>query len=199
MNSHSLKIANLKKELRAQFREKRLAIPAKLKKQRDEAICSYAINMAAFRYAECVLMYAPTKYEIDVMPIAEEAMRKGKKVFFPKCNKETKTMTYRLVSSLDELIPDVYGIDAPPETATAYDPNDKATTLCLIPGLTYDKSGYRVGYGGGYYDRFLADFKGCKAGVIYNDFIISSVPRGHFDYKVDIMLTEKNVRIPVES
>ena len=185
MNSHSLKIANLKKELRAQFREKRLAIPAKLKKQRDEAICSYAINMAAFRYAECVLMYAPTKYEIDV--------------FFPKCNKETKTMTYCLVSSLDELIPDVYGIDAPPETATAYDPNDKATTLCLIPGLTYDKSGYRVGYGGGYYDRFLADFKGCKAGVIYNDFIISSVPRGHFDYKVDIMLTEKNVRIPVES
>jgi len=199
MNSHSLKVANLKKELRAQFREKRVQLPPEIKLQRDRAICNYAINMAAFRYADCVLMYAPTKYEIDVMPIAEVAIQKGKKVYFPRCHKETRTMTYHLVSSFRELSPDAYGILAPPADAPVYEMSDKSTALCLVPALIYDKSGYRVGYGGGYYDRFLSSFQGCKTGVIYRDFIVDKVPRGHFDHKVDIMLTEKNVRIPLES
>ena len=108
-------------------------------------------------------------------------------------------MTYRLVTSVDEMTADVYGILAPPESAPAYDVTDRSTALCIIPGLIYDREGYRVGYGGGYYDRFLADFCGCKMGVIYSDFIIHKVPKGHFDHKVDIMLTEKNVRIPLES
>ncbi len=199
MNNHSLKVAQQKKELRALFREKRMALAADEKSQRDGAICKYAVNLAAFRYADSVLVYAPTRYEIDVMPIAEEAMRRGKKVYFPRCCKEDRTMTYRLVTSFDEMTEDVYGILAPPEIAPAYDTSDGSTALCLVPGLIYDIRGYRVGYGGGYYDRFLTGFQGCKMGVIYSDFIITKVPKGHFDHKVDIMLTEKNVRIPLES
>ena len=199
MNNHSLKVAEQKREPRAQFREKRMALTAEEKSQRDSAVCRYAVNLAAFRYANCVLMYAPTRYEIDVMPIAEEALRRGKKVYFPRCCKEKKTMTYHMVSSFDELTKDAYGILAPPESAPAYSVSDKSTVLCLIPGLIYDRYGYRVGYGGGYYDRFLTEFEGCKMGVIYSDFIIERVPKGHFDHKVDIMLTEKNVRIPLES
>ncbi len=199
MNGHALKVANLKKELRASFREKRKELAEETKRYRDEAICKAAVDLASFRYAEYVLLYAPTKYEIDVMPIAEAALKKGKKVLFPRCDTVSHTMTYRFVSSLSELSPDAYGILAPSANAPVYDTADKASAVCFIPGLIYDRSGYRVGYGGGYYDRFLADFSGCKAGVIYSDFIIQSVPRGRFDHKVDIMLTEKNVRIPLES
>ncbi len=199
MKSRAERIAGLKKELRAQFREKRRELPPPEKAARDSAICKNAINMASFRFAEYVLLYAPTKYEIDVMPIAEAAFAKGKRVLFPRCDVESHTMKYHFVSSLSELAPDAYGILAPPASAPVYDMEDKATAVCFVPGLIYDRRGYRIGYGGGYYDRFLMHFKGCKAGVVYSDFIVPDVPKGHFDYKVDIMLTEKNVRIPLES
>ncbi len=199
MSYHSVKVADRKKELRAVFREKRDSLLPEDKARRDSAICKYAVNLATFRHAERILLYAPIGSEIDVMPIASEALRRGKRVYFPRCCKESRTMTFHQVSSFDELEGDAYGIPAPPESAPAYDFSDSADSLCIIPGMIYDKNGYRVGYGGGYYDRFLMGYKGCKIGVIYSDFIIDKVPRGHFDHRVDIMLTEKNVRIPLES
>ncbi len=198
MKGHALRVANLKKELRTQYKQKRQELSGDIRAMRDGALCTHAVGLASFRYADYILMYAPMKNEINVFPIAEEALHRGKKILFPRCDTSTHTMTYCFVSSLDELSPDAYGILAPPENALAYDTCDPSTALCLIPGLIYDRYGYRVGYGGGYYDRFLTDFKGCKAGIIYSDFIVSEVPRGYFDYKVDIMLTEKNVRIPLE-
>ncbi len=192
------RITDLKNELRREYKEKRRSLPIEAKSKRDEAICKYVINMVSFRYAKSILMYAPMADEIDVMPIAKEAMRRGKKVYFPRCHKETKTMTYKMVSDLSELAPDAYGIMAPPESAEDYAPANNGASLCLIPGLIYDKYGYRVGYGGGYYDRFLTSYKGCTAGIIYSDFIIDKVPRGHFDMKLDIMITERNVRVPLE-
>ncbi len=198
MKQHLENISGLKKELRAQFREKRRALSPEEKAARDVAICKNAISMASFRFAEYVLLYAPTKYEVDVMPIAEAALAKGKKILFPRCDTLAHTMKYHFVSSVSELEDDAYGILAPPQSAPVYNTEDKAPAVCIVPGLIYDRCGYRVGYGGGYYDRFLIDFKGCKAGVIYSDFIVQSVPRGRFDHKVDIMLTEKNVRIPLE-
>lgn len=191
-------IHEIKKALRDEFKKKRKELAPETKAKRDAAIYRYTVALSGFRFAEHILMYAPTADEIDVMPIAEEALRRGKKVYFPRCNKETRTMIYRQVSDLSELSADAFGILAPPESAAAYDIHAKGTAMCLIPGLVYDRFGYRTGYGGGYYDRFLPLFKGIKAGVIYSDFIIDSVPRGHFDIKVDIMLTERNVRIPLE-
>ena len=198
MKNNALRVAALKKDLRAQFKQKRKELSEEIKEQRDKAVCAYIVNLASFRYADYILMYAPMKYEIDIMPVAEAALRKGKKILFPRCDVQSHTMTYRFVSSPEELVADAYGIMAPKEDTTIYDPRDRASALCLIPALSYDRYGYRIGYGGGFYDRFLVNFKGCKAGVIYSDFIMDTVPRGHFDYKVDILLTEKNVRIPLE-
>lgn len=198
MKGHALRVAILKKELRAQFKQKRKELSEEIKKQRDSAICAHVVDLASFRYADYILMYAPMKYEIDIMPIAEAALKKGKKILFPRCDTQNHTMTYRFVGSPEELVPDAYGIMAPPEDAPIYDPAANGTALCLIPALSYDRYGYRIGYGGGYYDRFLIDFRGCRAGIIYSDFIMDKVPRGHFDHKVDILLTEKNVRIPLE-
>lgn len=106
-------------------------------------------------------------------------------------------MTYHLVNSVDELLPGAYKIPEPHARKPEYKDDGKA--LCLVPALVYDTDGYRLGYGKGYYDRYLTNFSGSTAGVIYSDFICDRVPRGRFDLAVEILVTEKGVRIPGEN
>jgi 5-formyltetrahydrofolate cyclo-ligase len=74
-----------------------------------------------------------------------------------------------------------------PETA------ESANVVCIVPAVVFDKKGYRIGYGGGYYDRYLAGFRGTKIGFAYRDFIVNSVPHGRFDLTVDVMITERGL------
>lgn len=198
--SPQIPIRDEKNALREKYRTLRREMSESEKAARDGAIASAAAAMASFRYAEYVLMYAPTGEEIDVFPIARRALELGKTVLFPRCRKEDHTMSYRAVSSLDELAPAAYGIPEPPEDAPVYDPaKDSGSAICFVPGLVYDRMGYRVGYGKGFYDRYLSAFSGCKIGVVYSDYILKSVPRGRFDVKVDILLTEKGVKMTSEA
>lgn len=190
-------IKEKKDAIRAEYKERRRAMDAALRLDRDRRICEYATGLVSFRYAEYVLLYAATPDEISVNAIAEEAWRRGKKVAFPRCHKETHTMTYHIVSSLDELSPDSYGLAEPSSELPVYDPeNQVGSAVCFVPGLVYDRQGYRLGYGKGFYDRFLSSFKGSSIGVVYSDFILPEVPRGRFDMTVDILLSEKGVRTP---
>lgn len=187
------------KELRAQYIEKRRSVPSDLKTEMDAKITKSALNLASFLFSKVVLLYAPIRGEIDLLPFAREAMARGKKVAFPRCNTADHTMTYHFIDDLSELIPGAMNIPEPPADAPIYDPEtDLREAVCFIPALIYDEGGYRVGYGGGYYDRYLRRFSGSKVGVVYSDFMVKRVPRGRFDVKCDIMLTEKNVRIPHE-
>ena len=104
-------------------------------------------------------------------------------------------MKYHEVKSLDELEIDSYGIAEPAESCPVYDPASPGAAVCFVPGLVYDKAGYRLGYGKGFYDRYLSGFSGCTIGVVYSDYILPEVPRGRFDVTVDILLTEKGVRV----
>ena len=193
-------IKKAKDEIRAEYSAKRKSLDAETKRKLDEAICKNAVSMASFRYADTVLLYAETDDEISVKAIAEAALAKGKRIAFPRCNKEAHTMTYHFVSSLDELTPDSYGIREPSETAPVSDPSsDKSTVICFVPALDFDKAGYRLGYGKGFYDRYLTGFGGCSIGVVYSDAILKTVPRGRYDVSVDILLTEKGVKLTDEN
>lgn len=189
-------IKKLKDDIRAEYSEKRSDMPREEKKRRDDAICAAAASLVSFRYAEYVLLYAAMENEIDVFKLAETALAKGKKVAFPISDKETHTMVYRFVSSLDELAVGTYGILEPPQGNPAYDPETAVGgAVCFVPGLVYDKAGYRLGYGKGFYDRYLSRFQGCSIGVIYSDYILPTVPRGRYDLSVNILLTEKGVKM----
>lgn len=184
-----------KDELRLEYSERRKNMDRSERDRRDAAICRAAVNLVSFRYAEYVMLYAATDEEIDVSEIARAAWESGKKVAFPKCDKETHTMKYHIVSSLDELSKDAYGILEPSADAPVYDPkSDAGGSVCFVPGLLYDKAGYRLGYGKGFYDRYLSGYSGCTIGVVYSDYIVPSVPRGRFDVTVNVLLTEKGVK-----
>lgn len=186
-----------KDDIRKKYINKRNSLDPEKKSKRDIKICKSAL--AGYRFADCVLMYAPTGSEPDIMPIAEDALKKGKKVAFPRCDTEKHTMKYHFITSVDELEPDAYGIREPSASLPIYDPESHMSAICLVPALVYDRRGCRLGYGKGFYDRYLSSFKGNVIGIIYSDFILPKVPRGRFDIKINVLLTEKGVTVTSEN
>lgn len=170
-------------------------IPKEEKSELDAKIISAASNMVSFRHADIILLYAPIKSEIDVMPIFDLAKERGKKVAFPRCNVEERTMKFHFVSSYDDLEIGAYGIREPKESLPVYDPElTVGVTICFVPGLAFDVYGYRLGYGKGYYDKFMNDFHGSTIGVAYTCQILPTLPKGRFDKHCDVLITEKGIK-----
>lgn len=182
-------IKELKTSIRQDYLARRAALPPEEKARRDERICRYILSSASFRYAETVLAYYPREGEINILPALETALAMGKRVALPRCDGEHH-MTYRFVTSLADVEPGMYGIPEPSENAPAFAEDPGHATLCLVPGVVFDTRGYRIGYGGGYYDRFLHSFGGSVAGVIYREFILPSLPFGRYDLALPVMITE---------
>lgn len=188
----------IKKEkdaIRKEFSLLRDSIEKTEREARDAKICSLATSLVSFRHAEIILLYAPIKSEINVMPIMKEALARGKKVAFPKCNTEERTMKFHFVTSEKDLEVCAYGIREPKEELPVYDPETTiGSAVCYLPGIAFDAYGYRLGYGKGYYDKFLNKYKGSSIGLTYTELITNSLPKGRFDRPCDIMLTEKGIK-----
>ena len=185
-------IKAMKTDLRQEYLSKRAALPAEEKRQRDEKINRLILSSASFRYANTVLAYFPRESEIDVRPVLLEALALGKRVALPRVEGEHR-MTYRLIESFDGLMPGAFGILEPGADAPVYVERAGDTSLCLVPGVIFDVHGFRIGYGGGYYDRFLHDYNGASAGIVYRDFILPSLPHGRFDLALPVMITDGGI------
>lgn len=181
--------------LRERYINRRRMLPADIKKARDDKICSFLLSLASYRYSDIILMYYPCKDEVDIKSVIVQALSEGKKVALPKCRKEDRSMQFHFINSLDGLNQNgAFGMSEPPDTLPAYDPElDSRAAVCVIPAIVYDKEGFRIGYGKGFYDRYLPSFSGTKIGIAYNDFIIDKVPRGKYDLSADVLITEKGI------
>ena len=185
-------IKDKKTEIRTAYLARRAAIPSEERARRDEQIRRYILSSASFRYAQTVLAYHPRETEIDVLPLLREAMAQGKKIALPRCEEE-HTMTYRYVDDLDALTPGMYGIYEPSADAPVFREEAGRASLCLVPGVVFDAHGFRIGYGGGYYDRFLHGYQGSMLGLVYKEFILASVPHGRYDLALPVIATEKGM------
>ncbi len=184
-----------KNELRAFYKTCRRAISPEDKILRDEKLCRLFLSSVTYRYSHTILAYAPTPREIDVTPIIRQALSDGKTVAFPLCVPETCEMSFHITDTMDLLRTGHYNLKEPPAEAPVYEVKHAAEdhAVCLVPGLVFDSMGYRIGYGKGYYDRFLSAFGGVSVGVVYSDFLVPEVPKGRFDLNVDVLITEKGV------
>ena len=184
-----------KNRIRDKYRALRKAMEPQQKKTYDDKICKRFMSLASYRFADVLLLYAPLKAEIDIIPIADDAIKRGKTVAFPRCNDNEHTMTYYIVEDLSQLREGCYGIREPDPSLPVFDPKEHADKkmICFVPALVFDRCGYRLGYGKGYYDRYLCDFPGVKMGVEYQGCVVDSLPRGRFDTAVDFLVTEKGV------
>jgi len=177
-----------KQALRRELRARRKAIGHRDKQAWDAAINRAIVAHPRFQASEVLLGFVPIGTEPDIRPTLEEALRLGKALFLPCCNAETRVMTFRQVNALNELVPGAHRIPEPPPGNSQFAIHD--SQLCLVPGLAFDAEGFRLGYGGGYYDRFLASFKGSTMGVCYEIMRQATLPREAHDLAVNVVIME---------
>lgn len=186
-----------KKQLREELLQLRSEITSEEREKAESAVVSKLLSLASFRFAETVLLYSPIKGEINVLPVAEAAIKAGKKVAFPLCDTESSTMTYHVVRDLSDLKAGSYGIPEPSSDLPLYVPSKDKNDLIIIPAVCFDRQGYRVGYGKGYYDRYMGTFGGTSVGVTFHKLLRPTVPRGRFDKHVSLIVTEKGAFSPI--
>ncbi|MCL1952977.1 MAG: 5-formyltetrahydrofolate cyclo-ligase [Oscillospiraceae bacterium] len=179
-----------KRTLRRELLALRNAIPPRDKQVWDAKINDAILNDAQFRQSQAILAYCPVGSEPDIRPALEEALRLGKALYLPKCKPGTREMTFHRIDSLENLRPGAYGIPEPEENN--WQLFIVHCQLCIVPGVAFDAAGFRLGYGGGYYDRFLARHARLRTlGVCYGVLLCASLPRDDTDIAVERVLTEQ--------
>ncbi len=156
-----------KMPLRQQAQALRESLDPATRKTADHAMAQAVMESSLFSRAPLILAYCSFGSEVETHTLIEEALRQDKEVALPRCLPGTGLMTWHLITSLSDLAPGYGGILEPPNNpATLIDPRTAGSrALALVPGLLFDDAGYRLGYGGGYYDRFLASFPGTSLGL----------------------------------
>lgn len=177
-----------KQEMRAAVKAKRAKIPIEEKQKRDALILNQIAASKAFLSASSLLIYAPHKDEINLLPLIKLARERGIPVGFPRCDTSTTTISFYALEVGQRLVRGAYGIAEPPLDAPLC-PIDE-NTLCILPGLTFDPLGNRLGYGKGYYDRFLESFPGVRAAAVYEALLVKRVPTEEHDRPIALLFTE---------
>lgn len=185
-------IRPLKNELRLASRLYRQGLTDGEKERLDKKIQNKLLNMWQYRQTDVILIYVATDIEIDTRLIISTALKDGKTVAVPRCVEGTREMEFYIIDGFSCLEKRTFGVLEPvPGQCERLD--DFSSGLCIVPALVFDRSGYRLGYGGGYYDRFLSKFGGETVGLCYNECVKDSLPHGKYDRRVDKLITQSSV------
>jgi len=130
--------------------------------------------------------------EVETWGIIKDLWDQGKGVVVPKCNPSTREMTFYEITSFDQLEV-VYMKLKEPIPAVTRKINPSVIDLLIVPGVVFDKSGYRIGFGGGYYDRYLSHYRGITISLAFDCQVIESVPVQQFDLPVKYIVTESKL------
>ncbi len=173
----------MKKEfLRKKYKEKRDNIKNKVTK--DNLIYQKVINNKDILFSKTLLIYISINSEIDTIKIINYFLN-TKNIAVPKIIDNNMFFCY--VTNLNDLTPGKYNI---PEPTNENIVTDFDNAICIVPGICYDKENYRVGYGKGYYDRFLSKNKIKTIGLCYKECMIEKIDNDKYDYKIDEVITD---------
>lgn len=182
-----------KKDLRNIILNKRNSIDNNTKEEMDREIFNRLINLDLYKEAKNIFIYLSFGSEIDTNPIIDRALEDGKEVYIPKIYKSNKEMKAIRLNSFEDLEENSMGILEPKDDSNFIDKEN--IDLIIVPGAVFDLEGNRIGYGGGYYDRFLSNIKDKrnKVALAYDLQIVENIEAEEHDIKVDYIIT--NYRI----
>lgn len=180
-----------KKDLRKRLIEKRKSLDKTEKAKWDKAISDKITSSDYFANAEQVLVFSSTDDEFDTSYIVEYCKLESKQLFYPLCTDRNGNMTFLRVDSPDDLVSGMYGIKEPKSTCEKY--VQQKNDLVIVPCLSADRQKKRIGYGKGYYDRFLKDFNGVSISPCYNAMLEDEIPTDKYDMQINIIVTDKEV------
>ena len=138
--------------------------------------------------ADTVMVFYGTGREPDTVPLIRALLDMGKRVALPVCLPH-RGMEARQILDIDRLVPNRFGIPEPDSSCPIIE--KKEIDAALIPHLMVDRDGYRLGWGGGYYDRWLADFPGLTVCICRPGRLVEHMPREEFDVPVQLVLIEE--------
>ncbi len=180
-----------KKILRKRLIESRKSLDKTEKAKWDKIISEKIINSDYFKNAEQVLIFSSTDDEFDTRYIIERCRLLYKRVFYPLCIDSEGKMEFYKVDFVGDLQVGMYNILEPKSTCKKYIPQDN--DLIIVPCLSADRHKNRMGYGKGYYDRFLKDFNGMSVSPCYDILLEDEIPTDKYDMKINIIVTDKEV------
>ncbi len=185
-------IEEQKNELRISAKKQRASLSAIQKEKSDKDLLNKLLSLPEFKNVHSVFTYIsmPIK-EVSTTGIIEFCLTEGTRVAVPVCKAHSR-MDFYYISSLDETKQNKYGILEPEENKDRLASPSEAD-LIIIPGLKFDKRGYRLGWGGGFYDRYLKNCFCTKIGICYEDEITELLPVDNYDVKVDMLVTDKTI------
>lgn len=174
----------LKKELRNKYKRWRAALSPEACQQASAVICDQIENWEAFGRAATLLTYMPMRNEVDLTPLL--ARYPQKQWAIPRIGPEGQ-MTFHGYDPA-KLVRHAYGMLEPARDCPILAP--QAIQLVFVPGLAFDQRGWRLGYGGGFYDRFLRGFTGTCAGITYRALLVEQLPHADHDVPMPFVITE---------
>lgn len=184
----------MKNAIRKEVLGKRDAIPEEVKKIKDSLIKEKLFSLPEFGSAGRILCYASFRSEVETAGIIRESLASGKRLILPKVDSRKRRLELYEVKDVSELCRGYMGISEPSFT------NERSISLedidlVIMPGVGFDLSGNRLGYGGGYYDILLADSRRetPKIAIAYEEQIVHSIPSEEHDVKADIIVTDKRI------
>lgn len=185
-------IRPLKQKLRAESKLYRNELSSNEKAELDSKISDRLFNTWQYKSCEVLLTYVSTEIEVDTREIISRALADGKRVAVPRCIDNTRLMDFYFIKDFDDLESGYMGVLEPiPEKCEKM--TDFSKGLCIVPALMFDLYGYRLGYGKGYYDRFLSNFCGETLGICYNRCVREQLPHGKFDKCVERIITQSRI------
>lgn len=177
-----------KREIRKKIRCLRKELEPELWREKTEEVFKRVISHPLYRQADTLYCYVDFNRETGTGLLMEHAWKLGKKVAVPRTWEEK--MEFYYIRSFEELSPGGFGIPEPEEDPAAQAPGSRG--LVIVPGVAFDEQGNRIGYGKGYYDRYLSHHPGLDTMAVAFEFqVYPSVPAEEFDRKMDVLITEK--------
>lgn len=184
-------IREYKRGLRERCKAERASLDAEDKRRLDRSIARRFLSSRDYNGTDTLLIYVSKGIEIDTHTVIRQALHDGKRLYVPHCRDGANMDFYRIMSE-NELAPGAFGVLEPtPDGSAAFDEYDAG--LCVVPALCFDKAGYRLGFGKGYYDRFLSRYRGKTAGFAYSFQLKDSLRRGRYDRPADVIFTDSEV------
>ncbi|MCT4564445.1 MAG: 5-formyltetrahydrofolate cyclo-ligase [Maledivibacter sp.] len=184
-----------KDAMRNQFLKKR----RKMKKEEaikcSESIIHRLMGLKAFKESKNIMIYLSFNNEVDTYKLMEDCFNNGKRVIVPYCIKEERKIVPSEIKDPDiELKTSSLGFKEP-DLANLREVETEDIDLVIVPGVIFDKSGNRIGFGGGYYDRFLKRLKNTTItiAICYDYQLIDKVPVDELDIPVGCIITDKRI------
>ncbi|SFI02084.1 5-formyltetrahydrofolate cyclo-ligase [Pseudobutyrivibrio sp. OR37] len=185
------------KELRLTYKQLRDEAPIDLRNCKSKAIVSNVLALleSDFKGANIFLCYYPFGSEINLLPLYEKLLAEGRLLYFPVSDAKNHRLYFYKISDLKkDFHVGAYNIMEPNDTLKVFEYDINQNIICITPGLIFDRAFNRIGYGAGFYDRFLSDKPNIiKLAPCFESQLLASIPSQAHDIKMDIIITENEV------